>query len=122
MNNLLTNSIRRQATRTDALALYKRFVYLADDWPQGREVYLARLKKAFLKNQDAGKNQAEKLITHGSFVEKEIIALYQLKKYRALKNRYMGDDPSKFGQAATLLNEYMDDGKTGSTDSIISKT
>ena len=62
------------------------------------------------------------LITHGSFVEKEIIALYQLKKYRALKNRYMGDDPSKFGQAATLLNEYMDDGKTGSTDSIISKT
>ena len=60
MNNLLTNSVRRQASRTDALALYKRFIYLADDWPQGREVYVARLKKAFLKNEEAGKNQAEK--------------------------------------------------------------
>ena len=62
------------------------------------------------------------LIEHGSFVEKEIIALYQLKKYRTLKNRYMGDDPSKFGPATSLLQEYLDEGKTGGDENVVSKT
>ena len=63
MNKLILKSIRSASTqnqRSDALALYKRFMYLADDWPQGREVYVGRLKKAFQKNANAGPNQTKK--------------------------------------------------------------
>ena len=34
----------------------------------------------------------------------------------------MGDDESKFGPSASLLKEYLDEGKTGGDENIISKT
>lgn len=44
-----------------------------------------------MNERDSG--EIEKFVKHGEFVENEIMALYSLKKYRHMKNRY-GDHGS----------------------------
>jgi hypothetical protein len=47
------------------------------------------LHKAFIKNKGLTDSEAiEKAINHGRFVYKELEALWFLKKYRAMKQRY----------------------------------
>lgn len=67
------------------------------DYPQGYEFFRSRLKKAFQRNSGINDPiQIQALVKRGEFVVKEIEALYMLKKYRTLKNRYSTDeDPSK---------------------------
>lgn len=67
------------------------------DYPQGYEFFRSRLKKAFQRNSGINDpEQIQTLVKRGEFVIKEIEALYMLKKYRTLKNRYSTDeDPSK---------------------------
>jgi len=48
-----------------------------------------------MKNRDVHDPEKVKtLLGHGEFVRKEIEALYYLKKYRTMKNRYY-DDPNQ---------------------------
>lgn len=67
------------------------------DYPQGYDFFRSRLKKAFQRNSNiSDPEQIQALVKRGEFVVKEIEALYMLKKYRTLKNRYSTDkDPSK---------------------------
>ena len=52
------------------------------------------LARAFRANRELKKSEEiEAKIEHALFVEQEILALYALKKYRTLKNRY-GDKAS----------------------------
>ncbi|CAG5090292.1 Oidioi.mRNA.OKI2018_I69.PAR.g12543.t1.cds [Oikopleura dioica] len=82
------------ATRVRVLDLYKRMLWLGRDWHQGQAQFTRSLSNAFRKNsQEENPEKIEKLIFHAEFVEKEILALYQLKKYRSMKNRY-GDHGS----------------------------
>ncbi|CAI4225043.1 unnamed protein product [Auanema sp. JU1783] len=78
--------------RQKVVDLYKTLFYMGREYPKGSEWFHSRLKKAFLKNKDVSDpNEIGKLIKHGEFVVKEIEALYKLKKYRTLKDRYYSD-------------------------------
>ncbi|XP_040843365.1 electron transfer flavoprotein regulatory factor 1 [Ochotona curzoniae] len=78
--------------RGEVLNLYKNLLYLGRDYPKGADYFKRRLKNVFLKNKDV--NDPEKireLIARGEFVMKELEALYFLRKYRAMKQRYYSD-------------------------------
>lgn len=74
-----------------------QLLHMGRDYPQGYDFFRSRLKKAFQRNSDINDSeQIHTLVKRGEFVIKEIEALYMLKKYRTLKNRYSTDeDPSK---------------------------
>ncbi|XP_053575059.1 electron transfer flavoprotein regulatory factor 1 isoform X1 [Bombina bombina] len=79
--------------RAEVVKLYKNLLFLGREYPKGESYFKERLKKAFMKNKDV--NDPEKireLITRGEFVIKEIEALYYLRKYRAMKQRYYADN------------------------------
>ena len=68
---------------------------MGKEYPRGFENYFRpKLKAAFMKNRDI-KDPAEidQMIARGEFVVKEIEALYMLRKYRAIKQRYYDKDP-----------------------------
>ncbi|XP_068962382.1 electron transfer flavoprotein regulatory factor 1 isoform X3 [Petaurus breviceps papuanus] len=83
--------------RGEVLTLYKNLLYIGREYPKGADYFKRRLKAAFLKNKDV--NDPEKireLIARGEFVIKELEALYFLRKYRAMKQRYyLEDDKTK---------------------------
>ena len=67
--------------------------YLGADYPKGAHWFRTRLKTAFMKNKDeSDPEKVQMLIARGEFVCKEVEALYMLKKYRAMKQRYYEDD------------------------------
>lgn len=63
------------------------------DYPKGYDYFRARLKTAFLKNKDEKDPEViRSMIGRGEFVVKELEALYMLKKYRTLKQRYSEEE------------------------------
>ena len=59
------------------------------DYPAGADYFHSKCKAAFMKNRDeADPEKIKMLIDRGRFVQKEIEALYSLRKYRAMKQRY----------------------------------
>ncbi|KAL1374802.1 hypothetical protein pipiens_017880 [Culex pipiens pipiens] len=75
--------------RQRVLDLYKRLQYLGREYPGGPDKFRQKCYGAFKRQStetDPGK--VEKAIALGEYVEKEIVALYSLKKYRAMKKRY----------------------------------
>ncbi|XP_060880030.1 LYR motif-containing protein 5B isoform X1 [Metopolophium dirhodum] len=68
---------------------FRKLLYMGRDYPQGYDFFRSRLKKAFQRNSDiSDPEQIKMLVKRGEFVVKEIEALYMLKKYRTLKDRY----------------------------------
>ncbi|XP_063301109.1 LYR motif-containing protein 5A-like [Pelobates fuscus] len=79
--------------RGDVVKLYKNLLYLGREYPKGQSYFKERLKKAFLKNKDVtDPEKIKELIGRGEFVIKELEALYYLKKYRAMKQRYYSEE------------------------------
>ncbi|XP_074860685.1 electron transfer flavoprotein regulatory factor 1 [Carettochelys insculpta] len=79
--------------RGEVLNLYKNLLYLGKEYPKGADYFRSRLKTAFLKNKDVkDPEKIKQLIARGEFVIKELEALYYLRKYRAMKQRYYKDD------------------------------
>uniref|UniRef100_A0A8C8T188 Electron transfer flavoprotein regulatory factor 1 n=1 Tax=Pelusios castaneus TaxID=367368 RepID=A0A8C8T188_9SAUR len=79
--------------RREVLNLYKNLLYLGREYPKGTDYFRNRLKAAFLKNKDVkDPEKVKQLIARGEFVIKELEALYYLRKYRAMKQRYYDDD------------------------------
>uniref|UniRef100_A0A8C5JS17 Electron transfer flavoprotein regulatory factor 1 n=1 Tax=Junco hyemalis TaxID=40217 RepID=A0A8C5JS17_JUNHY len=71
----------------------QRLLYLGREYPKGADYFRSRLKAAFLKNKDeTDPEKIKQLIARGEFVIKELEALYFLRKYRAMKQRYYSDD------------------------------
>lgn len=63
------------------------------DYPAGSDYFNKKCKLAFLKNKDeTDPEKIQMLIDRGRFVQKEIEALYGLKKYRTMKKRYYDVD------------------------------
>ena len=59
------------------------------DYPAGASYFHEKCKAAFLKNRHVeDEEQIKMLLERGRFVQKEIEALYALRKYRAMKQRY----------------------------------
>ncbi|KJH46525.1 complex 1 protein [Dictyocaulus viviparus] len=78
--------------RKKVIELYKQLYYMGKEYPKGKDWFHKRLKLAFIKNKDENDpKKIDELITKGEFVVKEIEALYSLRKYRAMKNRYYED-------------------------------
>ena len=74
------------------------------------ELMRQRCHAAFLKNKTiTDPQQVEKLISHGKYIEKELQALYMLKKYRTLKRRYYDNDNELLAQKLGSLEKYMKD-------------
>ena len=66
-----------------------QLLYLGREYPKGSVYFRERLKNAFMKNKDVtDPDQIRKLVDRGEFVIKELEALYFLRKYRAMKQRY----------------------------------
>jgi hypothetical protein len=62
---------------------------LGRNYPQGYEYFRNRLHKAFASQAHLNDDeQIRKGIARAEFVKKEIEALYYLKRYRTLKQRY----------------------------------
>ncbi|KAJ9658941.1 hypothetical protein H2201_007591 [Coniosporium apollinis] len=77
-------SLRHQVIR-----IYKELLYLGREYPLGYDYFKPRLHKAF--SSQAGLKDEDKIkqgIERAEYVKKEIEALYYLKRYRALRQRY----------------------------------
>lgn len=75
--------------RSRVIQLYKQLLHLGRDYPKGFDFFRMKLKGAFLKNREVSdEKEVEMLIAKGEYVVKELEALYMLKKYRTLKQRY----------------------------------
>lgn len=72
---------------------FLKLLHLGREYPKGADYFRSRLKAAFLKNKEVkDPEQIKQLIAQGEFVIKELEALYYLRKYRAMKQRYYKDD------------------------------
>lgn len=62
------------------------------EYPGGPENFRIKCHNAFKKNsKETDPEKVTKMINLGEFVVKELEALYHLKKYRTMKNRYYSD-------------------------------
>ncbi|KAG9662628.1 hypothetical protein KCU95_g11232, partial [Aureobasidium melanogenum] len=75
--------------RYQVIRVYKELLYLGREYPLGYDYFRPRLHKAFASKASLT-NEADikKGIESAEYVKKEIEALYYLKRYRALKQRY----------------------------------
>ncbi|KAM7002611.1 LYR motif-containing protein 5B [Tautogolabrus adspersus] len=79
--------------RAEVLRLYKNLLYLGREYPKGGDYFRDRLRAAFTKNKSV--NDPEKIkemIARGEYVTRELEALYYLRKYRAMKQRYYNEE------------------------------
>ncbi|KAI6374297.1 hypothetical protein MCOR25_003242 [Pyricularia grisea] len=76
--------------RRQVIAIYKELLNLGKDYPQGGLTYFRpRLHKAFMSNAHLrDEDKIREGIARAEFVQKEIEALYYLKRYRTLNKRY----------------------------------
>ncbi len=59
------------------------------DYPKGAEYFRSRVKAAFRKNRDVtDPEEIRVLLARGEFIIKELEAMYMLRKYRTMKQRY----------------------------------
>lgn len=69
--------------------LYKRFAFIAKDYPAGKANMMAKVKKAFFTNAHLQNDvEIKKAIAKGRYYAREIVAINQLHKYRHLKKSY----------------------------------
>ncbi|XP_047210799.1 LYR motif-containing protein 5B isoform X1 [Girardinichthys multiradiatus] len=87
--------------RAEVVRLYKnvplllrppQLLYLGREYPKGGDYFRDRLKAAFTKNKSVqDPEQIKAMIARGEYVARELEALYYLRKYRALKERYYAE-------------------------------
>jgi len=69
---------------------------MGKDYPKGYDYFRTRLKAAFLKNKSVEDPEMIRvLVARGKYVMKELEAMYQLRKYRTLKQRYYSDSSER---------------------------
>ncbi|KAJ5884163.1 hypothetical protein N7504_009035 [Penicillium tannophilum] len=75
--------------RRQVINVYKELLWLGREYPLGYKYFRDRLHRAFAGQahlQD--EEQIRKGVARAEFVKKEVEALYYLKRYRTLKQRY----------------------------------
>jgi hypothetical protein len=74
--------------------LYKRFILAGRSYPQGVSAVREKVKKAFADNGALHDDiSIKKAVSKGRWWVREVVAIGQLHKYRAMKNRY--DPPDR---------------------------
>ncbi|KAM9313373.1 electron transfer flavoprotein regulatory factor 1 [Gastrophryne carolinensis] len=80
--------------RGEVVKLYKNLLYLGREYPGGEAFFRERLKRSFMKHrEERDPEKIRQLLGRGQFVMKELEALYFLRKYRAMKQRYYEEPP-----------------------------
>ncbi|KAI8394320.1 uncharacterized protein BYT42DRAFT_554204 [Radiomyces spectabilis] len=77
--------------RSEVIALYKQLVYLGREYPLGyHNFFRPKLKAAFMKNRNLTEEaDIKKALAFGEYIVKELEMMYYLRKYRALRKRYV---------------------------------
>ncbi|CAL3965064.1 unnamed protein product [Diplocarpon coronariae] len=82
-------AIANSALRQEVINVYKELLVLGRDYPLGFAYFRPRLHKAFISHASlTDEADIRQGIKKADFVKKEIEALYYLKRYRALRQRY----------------------------------
>ena len=69
------------------------------DYPLGADFFQGKCRSAFQRKMTlTDPQEIDKAIKLGEYIVKEIQALYQLRKYRALKKMYYSDDHNEEAQ------------------------
>lgn len=71
-----------------ARQVYKELSYLAQFYPDPAYDLPRRVKACFRANMGLEGEKLERGVEKAEFIKKELEALYFLKKYRTMKNRY----------------------------------
>ncbi|KAI0997448.1 hypothetical protein K3495_g10737 [Podosphaera aphanis] len=75
--------------RRAVITVYKELLHLGREYPLGYSYFRTRLHDAFMQNSSLqDENAIQHALNRAEFVKKEIEALYFLKKYRSLRQRY----------------------------------
>ncbi|KAJ5564648.1 LYR motif-containing protein 5A [Penicillium frequentans] len=75
--------------RRQVINVYKELLWLGREYPLGYKYFRDRLHRAFAGQAHLeDEEQIRKGIARAEFVKKEVEALYYLKRYRTLKQRY----------------------------------
>lgn len=83
------SGVRSLSTRYRVLLLYKELLYIGKDYPAPYDQFRKKLKLAFEKNKSLDADEdINKAISFGEYMKKELVALYQLRVYRAVKRNY----------------------------------
>lgn len=62
------------------------------EYPGGPEQFRTKCHNAFLRNRnETDPEKVSQMLKLGEYIVKELEALYSLRKYRAMKNRYYSD-------------------------------
>ncbi|CAD5221086.1 unnamed protein product [Bursaphelenchus xylophilus] len=81
---------------SEVLGLYKTLRFMGRDYPRGADYFHKKLRNAFEKQKDVSDpKEIKRLLDRGNYVVKELEALYKLRCYRAMKNRYYDDEPPR---------------------------
>ncbi|BGP41370.1 LYR motif-containing protein 5 [Rhodotorula kratochvilovae] len=98
-----TLSLRRRADspklsslpqlRLRARALYKELYHLGKEYPDPTYGIHARLHRCFLAHVGAERDKVKEGIKKAEFIKAELEAMYSLRKYRAMKQRYYDEAP-----------------------------
>ncbi|EDW77329.1 electron transfer flavoprotein regulatory factor 1 [Drosophila tropicalis] len=83
------------ALRSKVIALYKHLQYLGREYPglNGPEKFRKQVHDAFMNHKDeSDPKKIVALLAQGRYLAKEVEALYSLKKYRSVKQRYSYND------------------------------
>merc|ERR1711917_102812 len=92
--------------RYRVLNQHKNMLWLGHDWHQGYDRYQKSLSGAFRANKGLESPEAiEAKLAHAEFVEREIIALYKLKRYRGMRRRYGA--PNSYDIEVQRINELV---------------
>ncbi|KAI0300771.1 hypothetical protein BC826DRAFT_990331 [Russula brevipes] len=77
------------STRHRVLALYKELHRLGRDYPDPDYDFNGRMRRMFEKNRRlTDPAEIEQALRFGEYIKQETLALYSLRKYRHLKQRY----------------------------------
>lgn len=69
--------------------LYKRLLFAGREYPKGLPYVRHKAKEAFFANKDLeSQRDINKAIAYGRWMASEVEGVSQLKKYRAIKDRY----------------------------------
>lgn len=70
--------------------LYKRFVIVGRDYPVASPYVKDKAKLAFLKNAHLREEvDIKRAVARGRWMYRELVGVIQLKKYRAMRHRYL---------------------------------
>ena len=69
--------------------VYRRLLHVGRDYPRGLSFVRARAKTAFLANASlTGEEEIARAVARGRWYAKELAGVVQLRKYRAMRQRY----------------------------------